>query len=327
MKKILVVRLSALGDIIHGMPVISDIRRRWPEAIIDIAVDERFVDIPLHHGGIRRVIGIPLKRFKKNPLKRGALTALRATIRTLRSEHYDVVIDLHGLWKSALVARLARTRMRVGFHVSLCAEKPAARFYHQQFLPARLSSRVQLQRDLVAFAVDSDSGQAPDYGLRRVQTAAVRGALVVVFFHSASREDRCWAEANWTELGHSFVARGWQIELPWGSAVEQQRSHRIQQALGDSVCVVPPLRGMGAWIDHFADVALVIGVDSGMTHLAAATGVACLGIFTASCPELLVPQLPHLSGTVGRNGMPPSVAEVILACDALIDSCATVPGR
>lgn len=317
MQRILLVRLSALGDIIHGMPAITDIHRRWPNAIIDIAVDERFADIPRQHAHIHRVISLPLKRLKRNVLRKGTFGELRALIRELRTDEYDVVIDLHGLWKSALVTRLARTKLRVGFHVSQCAERPAARFYHRHFLPVYIPSRVQWQRDLVAYAVDSDSALPLDYGMRRAQPAGGEQRRSVVFFHSASRADRQWADANWTDLGLSLVAQGYRIELPWGSAEEKQRSERLAGAIGLDSCIIPPLLSMVEWVDRLAGVAFAVGVDSGLIHLAAATGTPCIAIFTASCPRLLVPQEPELAVALGKDGFPPSLSEVEQASLAL----------
>lgn len=317
MQRILLVRLSALGDVIHSMPAITDIHRRWPHAIIDIAVDERFADIPRQHAHIHRVISLPLKRLKRNALRKGTFGELRALIRDLRANEYDVVIDLHGLWKSALVTRLARAKLRVGFHVSQCAERPAARFYHRHFLPVHIPSRVQWQRDLAAYAVDSDSSQPLDYGLRRPPPLVGEQRRRVVFFHSVSRADRGWADANWIDLGLALAARGYGIELPWGSAEEKQRSERLAAAIGPGSCIIPPLLSMVEWVDRLASVAFAVGVDSGLTHLAAATGTPCIAIFTASCPRLLVPQEPGLAIALGKVGFPPSLSEVEQASLAL----------
>lgn len=314
MQRILVVRLSALGDVIHGMPAITDIHRRWPHAIIDIAVDERFADIPRQHVHIRRVISLPLKRLKRNALRSGTFAELRALIRDLRTDEYDVVIDLHGLWKSALVTRLARAKLRVGFHVSQCAERPAARFYHRHFQPAHSPSRVQWLRDLAAFAVGSDSSPPADYGLRRAVPVSGELRRSVVFFHSVSRADRRWPDADWIGLGRALVVSGYRIELPWGSAEEKQRSEALAAAIGADSCIIPPLLSMVEWVERLAGMAFAVGVDSGLTHLAAATGTPCIAIFTASCPWLLVPQEPERSLALGKAGCPPSLSEVEKAC-------------
>lgn len=324
MQKILLVRLSALGDIIHSMPAITDIRRRWPNALIDVAVDERFIQIPQQHAHVRRVISLPLKRLKRSLFKKGTFTELRSVIRELRAEQYDIVIDMHGLLKSAVITRLARAKERVGFDVSLCAERLSALCYHRHFLPTHIPSRVQMIRDLAAFALDSDSAQVLDYGLTSDRPPLLATAKRIVFFHSASKEDRCWPESHWIELGKQLVEAGHLVELPWGTAIERRRSERLQQAIGPSSCEISPLRSMVEWVDHFSAVSMAIGVDSGLTHLAAATGTPCVAIFTASCPGLFVPQQPQFSAVVGSNGVSPMSSMVLQACNAVLGLNVTV---
>lgn len=320
MKKILVVRMSALGDIIHGMPAVTDIHKRWPDAVIDVAVDERFVEIPLQHRHVRRVISIPLKRLKRGLLRPASWRELRCVIRALRDERYDMVIDFHGLLKSALVTRLARADVRVGFDRTQCAERAAAWFYDRQFQPGAIPSRVQWQRDLAAFATDSDASGAPDYGLRAPQNGDEAEPVPrIVFFHSASRNDRCWPEEHWVQLGRHLVEAGFTIELPWGSACEQQRALRLAAQIGASACHVPPRLSMVEWVDRLGGTALVVGVDSGLTHMAAATGTPCVGIFTNSGTGLLVPQRGASAQALGGPGQCPSATEVADACRSMLN--------
>lgn len=321
MKKILVVRMSALGDIIHGMPAVTDIHRRWPDAVIDMAVDERFVEIPQQHRNIRRVISIPLKRLKRRIGSPASWHELRSVIRDLRQEHYDVVIDLHGLWKSALIARMARADVRVGFHVSQCAERAAAWFYDRHFLPGAIPSRVQWQRDLAAFATGSDAAGAPDYGLRVPPApAALEQRPRVVFFHSVSRDDRCWPEERWIELGRALAQAGYYIELPWGSDAERQRAQRLCAGIGTEHAGVPQRLSMLEWVPRLGATALVVGVDSGLTHLAAATGTPCVALFTNSDPGLLVAQQGASARALGGPGVCPATSEVKEACLALLNT-------
>lgn len=318
MQRILLVRLSALGDVIHSLPVIADIHRRWPDAAIDVATDERFVEIPLLNRYVRKVIGLPLKRAKKNIFNRNNWKSLRSVIRELRQEEYDVVVDLHGLIKSAVVTRLARGALRVGFDASQCAEKPAAWCYNQHFLPSEIPHRVDWLRQLAAFAVNSDCGQPLDYGF------AVRPSIreknnKIVFFHSTSCGPRLWPEEDWVVLGKRLIKQGFRIELPWGSESEQVRALRLQQMLGPEFSDLSPLRSLPAWVDYFHEVALVVGLDTGLTHLAAAAGAPCVGIFTLTCSNLLVPQNPERARVIGGNGLTPTGKEVAQVCEILLN--------
>lgn len=323
MQRVLLVRLSALGDIIHSLPVIADIQRRWPNTIIDIAVDERFIEIPQLNCFVNKTISLPLKRVKKGVFHKGSWSALPAALKELRAEHYDVVIDLHGMIKSAAVALLSRAKLRVGFDVSQCSEKPAALCYHKHFLPQTIPNRVDWLRHLTSFAVDSDCSRTLDYGLplRLAPTNTLRS---IVFFHSSSDDAKNWHEDNWVALGKELIARGYQIELPWGNAREQERAHRLQHQMGAEHADVAPFRSLSEWVQHFSELALVIGLDTGLTHLAAAVGVPCVGVFTVTNPKLLVPQKPDYATTLGGNGDTPMVQDVLGACNLLLEDKDTI---
>lgn len=318
MQRILLVRLSALGDIIHSLPVIADITRRWPDAIIDMATDERFTEIPQLNTHVRKVIGLPLKRAKKNLFCKKTWAELRAIIRDLRKEHYDIILDLHGLIKSAAVARLARGKIRIGFDASQCGEKPAALCYHKHFLPTEIPNRVDWLRQLAAFAVSSDSKNTLDYGLPTIP-ANIKPQRSIVFFHSTADHARTWPEANWVALGQSLISQNWRIELPWGNASEKERALRIQQQLGVEHADLAPFRSLTEWVQHFSELTLAVGLDTGLTHLAAAVGLPCVGIFTITCPNLLVPQKPELAKVLGGNGYVPNTEEVLHACQSLFN--------
>lgn len=316
MQRILVVRLSALGDIVHCMPAITDLHRRWPDAQIDVAVDERFTDIPSQHAHVHRVISLPLKRLKHSLFRRGSLAEIRRLVADLRRERYDLIIDVHGLWKSALVSRLARGRERVGFHASQCAETPAAWFYQRHYRPEQIRSRVQWIRELVAFAADTDCSTAPDYAMGNASLDGRERAAV--FFHSASRAEKLWNEKHWIELGQHLRRQGYQLELAWGSEEERQRAERLRQAIDPQHCIVPPRRTMEEWSARLGQLSLAVGLDSGLTHLAAAVGTPCAAIYISTTGETLIGQRPELALVVDGHGSQPSVKDVQITCDRLL---------
>lgn len=316
MHKILVIRLSALGDIIHAMPAITDLHRRWPQAHIDMAVDERFVGIPAQHPHLHRVIGLPLKRLKGSLFQRGSGGQLHQMLADLRRDHYDLIIDVHGLWKSALVTRLARGRQRVGFHSSQCAEKPAAWFYQRHYRPEQITSRVQWIRELVAFAADTDCSTPPDYAMG---SASLDGReRTVVFFHSASRAEKLWPEKHWVELGQHLCRQGYQLELAWGNEDERQRAERLCRDINPQQCVIAPQRTMAEWTQRLGQVSLAVGLDSGLTHLAAAVGTPCAAIYISTSGETLIAQRPDLALVIGGHGALPGVNDVQITCDRLL---------
>ncbi len=296
---VLLIRLSALGDIVHALPAVTDLRRHWPTARIDMAVDERFVDIPGLHSGVDRVIPIALKRWKKSLARPSTWLELRQTFSQLRSQGYDQVIDLHGLNKSAIVAWLARSPDRVGPAAAYCGEWLAPRLYHRHCNQSEAWQPVQRMRGVVAAALGRPTAGPPDYGL--THTWAGQASNEVMLIHSTSANDKLWPEENWIAIGRHLIAQGMAPVLPWGSASEQDRSNRLAQAMG-AAASVPPRRTISEWAQVISRSALVVGVDTGLTHLAAAAGVPCLALFAATGSELFTPQHPDLAIALGGNG-------------------------
>lgn len=313
MKKILVIRLSAMGDIVHAFPAISDIRRRWPDARIDVAVDERFADLVAMHCGVNEVIALPLKAWKKQRAGAGLFRAIWQKISQLRTEHYDVILDLHGVIKSAAVACLARGKLRTGPEWGHCAEKLAWLAYGRHLSAAQGMAPVTRMRCFAAQALDTDTAQSLDFGLAAEQSG-VRERRVALL-HASSCDVKLWPEAHWIALALKLRSQGYAVVLPWGSQAEQARAERIA---AESGAEVGPSLSVAQWATELRRMALVVGVDTGLTHLAAAMGVPCLAIFTATGPELFMPQDPASARTLGRPGYPPSLPDVCHFADFLL---------
>lgn len=306
--KILLVRLSALGDIIHTLPAITDLRKTYPYAQIDIAVDERFIDIPRLHPGIDHVLALPLKRWKRSWRSCDSLRELLAGLSELRAEYYDLVIDMHGLIKSATVTALAHGAEKIGFGRRHCSEWLAPLAYRRHFSTVEIPSRVALMRGLVAFAQGTAVSGPIDYGLRyRWQGENSRQ---VAFISICSSKERLWPEASWVELGRKLITAGYEPLLPWGSPEEEARVHRIGKAIGLGRCTIGKRQSIADWAQQLATCRMVIGLDTGLTHLAAAAGVPCLGLFVTTGACLLIPQTGTLAQTLGGDGVSPDLDAV-----------------
>ena len=285
--RVLLVKTSSLGDVIHNLPVVSDLCRMHPEAVIDWCVEESFAEIPRLHPAIRKVIPVALRRWRKNLFAAKARTEIAAFRRDLQEQAYDFVLDTQGLVKSALIARLARG-LRYGYAAGVAREPLAARFYDRTFVIPTNANAVLRNRWLAAAAFDYPVDLPLDYGIAAPELAlpwctwcsASRHAVLLT---ATSRDDKLWAEDAWIAVARELLAQGIVPVLPSGSAPERQRAERIA-AGAPGACVAPPL-GLRELAALTGRAALAIGVDTGLVHLAAALHVPTIAIYTATQPE------------------------------------------
>ncbi|CAG4888042.1 lipopolysaccharide heptosyltransferase I [Paraburkholderia saeva] len=280
-QKILIVRVSSLGDVVHNMPVIADILRRHPAAQIDWLVEESFIELVQLVHGVRRAIPFSLRRWRKRLFSLDNWREIGAFRRALAAEKYDLVIDCQGLIKTAWVASWARGPLTglanrtdgAGF------EWPVRFFYDRRVPIAPRTHVVERTRQLVAAALGEPAPQPTDdidFGIDTRQAALALSALglnlpvpYVVFVHATSRADKQWPEAAWIELGQALVRRGVSLVLPWGSDSERETSERLAREFG-AAAVVPPKLSLPAVVGLIDGAAATVGVDTGLVHIAAA---------------------------------------------------------
>ena len=297
--KILVVRLSSLGDILHLFPAVSDLRRRFPEAEIHWLVEPAFAEVAGWHSAIDKVITVPLRAHKKIWWKIPAL--LNKLRRQLLAENYDIVLDAQGLLKSALLARLAGVPV-FGFAADSARESLAAQFYQKTAKVSDGLHVIEKNRQLVAAIFSADTSQAADYGLnefrqKRVQTTLsdtlknITDRPYIVLLHGTTWNSKYWPETSWEELIRLLAQQGWRCLLPWGNEVERQRALRFQFAGGEHAQVLPKL-SLTELMDVLLHARAFVSVESGIGHLAAVLDIQ--GIM------LHGPTSPNYSGILGK---------------------------
>jgi len=284
MRRLLFVKTSSLGDVVHNCPAVSDAARAWPDAAIDWVVEEAFADVAAMHARVRRVIPVAVRRWRGALWRARTWRELGEFRRALRAERYDRIIDTQGLLKSALIARAARGE-RHGMDAASAREPLAARCYDVRHAVAPGQHAVERNRRLVAAALGAAPAPGCDYGLRAEGAPPLElAAPYAVLLTMTSRADKLWAEAQWVELGRRLQAQGVRSVLPWGSAEERARAERIAAQLGDAV--VPARMSVAELARLLRDARGVAGVDTGLTHLAAALGVPAVGIYTSTQARL-----------------------------------------
>ena len=335
---VLLVKTSSLGDVVHLLPALTEAAAARPELAFDWLVEPAFAEIPRWHGAVDQVIEAPVRSWRRAPLaalRDGGPARLR---RTLKARNYDLVIDAQGLIKSAVLASLAGGT-RIGMNARSAREAAAARFYHRRVeVPVGMHAVERLRRLLAAAldysidhsidgvigsAIDSSLGNAmkgaamPDYGLRG---AHPRGDEILLL-HGTTWPDKHWPEAHWCALAASLAAQGHPIAVPWGNDEERRRAERIARAgRGELV----PRGDLTTLLGRLAKARGLVGVDSGLLHLAAAAGTPGIALYGPTDPVRTGPwggSIRVLSG--GMSCMPclartcASAAPVQLATDGV----------
>jgi heptosyltransferase-1 len=313
--RILFVKTSSLGDVVHNCPAVTDVARCVPDAVIDWVVEESFAEVAALHPGVRRVIPVAIRRWRGDVLGTGTWSQFAAFRAALREEHYDAVIDSQGLVKSALVAMLARGRKH-GFDRASAREPFAARFYDSVHAVAAGMHAVDRNRMLAASALGYRLEGRCDYGLRVPDELPLPvRAPFALLFTMTSRDDKLWPEEHWRSLGSALEGRGLHCLLPWGTEQERRRCARIATAIPGAVV---PRRMALAEIARLVRAAhCVVGVDTGLAHLAAALEVPVAGIYCGSDPVLTGLHGAGRIWNLGTAGRPPRVQEVLGVLPAL----------
>lgn len=276
--RVLIVKLSSLGDVVHTMPVVHDMLAVHPEALIDWAVEPAFAPLVRRVQGIHATIECALRRWRKRWWTREVRSEWRLFREAIGGERYDAVIDFQGLTKSAVVAWLARgpryglaNRTEGSSH-----EWPARWLAHH---PIEIEPRIHAldrARVLAARVLGYDVQGPPVFGLRPHALEAIERTMV--FVHGTSRDDKLWPEAHWIALGARIAGLGWRIALPHAGAAERERAQRIAGAIGPAAEVWPAL-GLDAVTDRMGAAHGVIGVDSGLSHIAVALDLPHVQIY------------------------------------------------
>jgi lipopolysaccharide heptosyltransferase I len=307
-RRILLVKMSSLGDVIHNLPVASDIRRHRPDATIDWVVEEQYTPLVAMHPAVDRVIPIALRRWRRSPLAAATWREFAAFRRALRGHEYDAIVETQGLLKSALVAKLACGPIH-GFGRDTAREPIASRFYDAtvEFPPE--AHKIFRYRSVAGRALGYTVAAEIDYGIApRVPPPQIANGRYCIAFHGTARAAKLWPDANWHELVRRLEKTGYVCILPWGGVEERARSERI--AAANPAAIIPPQLALDAMSALIAGAGFVVGVDTGLMHLAAALSRPVVGIFCDSDPLDACPMGPGPTAYRGYLGAPPTVAEV-----------------
>ena len=314
MSDILFIKTSSLGDVIHHMPAVSDARRYRPQARIGWVVEEAFAPLVRLHRAANDVVSVASRRWRRSPLAPHTWREVAAFARAMREQPHETVIDAQGLLRSALVTSLARGRKH-GYDRASVRERPASWFYDERHQVDRGLHAIARNRMLTAQALGYAPDGPLDFGLDRASLMDSAPGCGAVLLHATARPEKEWPVANWIALAQSLEKRGLSVVLPWGSEAERWRSLEIATAVPSAR--VPDLQPLDQVARMIARSAFVVGVDTGLLHVAAALGVPLAAIFVGTEPGQHGPLGSGKIVVVGALGAMPTVEEVSAAVERI----------
>jgi heptosyltransferase I len=293
--RILIVKISAMGDVLHALPVLDYLKQASPGCEIDWVVEETFVNLLSGNPLISRLHIVNFKKWKQKPFSPATLKEILAARNGLADRDFDLVIDIQGNIKSGLVTWLSGCRRRVGFCRADAQEslntlfinrkialRPDDRHITDQYLRIASAtfdldfSDLELHSDV---CTRSEDNQAAEDLLKRYR----QDGPVILIHTGTTWQTKFWYESGWIELGRSISATfpGSVLLFSWGNDSERSAAERISVAVGGQAVMLEKLTIMrlAALVKK---VNLVMGGDTGIVHLAAAAGTPTVSYYRSS---------------------------------------------
>ena len=312
--RILLVRTSSLGDLVHMLPAVSDIAKHLPGAQIDWLAEESFAQIPAWHPAVHEVIPVAHRRWRRAWFSSEVRAARRALEQTLRDRRYDIVLDMQALLKSAWLVRMSHG-VKHGLDFRSAREPLASFFYDVRHRVEFWQPAVTRQRELAAATFGYTYEGEPDFGLQAFEdiAALVREAQApyAVIMPSASRDDKLWPAEDWHAVFDALTQRGLELKLLAGNPAETERAQAL--IAGRSNAMVLPRLGLQDIAPVLAASHVMVGLDSGLTHLSAALGRPTIGIYKASTPVRTPLVGAGYTASLGDRGKVPDQHAVLAA--------------
>ncbi|QEY23897.1 lipopolysaccharide heptosyltransferase I [Neisseria animalis] len=309
--KVLLVRLSSMGDLIHTLPAVDDLSRFCPGVELHWLCEAGFADIARLHPFVKKVHTMRWRQWRKQLAKKETWREICRLKADLRQEHYDFVLDSQGLMKSALFAKMAGVAVK-GLDNASAREGLAAWFYRQGYAVPKGRNAVWRNRALFGQVFGYDLPDNLHFGLvvpdaGRLQTDLRHPYCVAL--HATSRDSKLWPVGHWIGLLEKLhTERGCAVYLPWGNEAERHRAEQIAAKLPFAeVCGKMNLLQAAYLLRHAQGVA---GVDTGLLHLANALDTPVVGIFTDTDPVKTGVQESVWARNIGNAGQIPAVDEV-----------------
>lgn len=286
--RVLIVKTSSMGDILHSLPALTDAMQALPGIRFDWVVEENFAQIPSWHPAVDKVLPIAIRRWRKNWFSAENRADRAKFYQELHSRHYDCVIDAQGLLKSAVLVTRKAYGVKHGMDWRSAREPLACVFYNYRHHASWELHAVERIRELFAQSLSyKKPEQQGDYAIAgHFPTHLIDNSTnYAVFLHATTRDDKHWPEEHWRKLLGLMVNRGLRVKLPWGAAHEELRAKRLAEGY-DFVEVLPRL-SLEEVANIIAGAQFVVSVDTGLSHLTAALGRPNITLYGPTDPGLI----------------------------------------
>ncbi len=286
--KVLLIKTSSLGDLIHSFPALTDARQHRPEIQFDWLVEEGFSQVPVWHPAVNEVIPFGLRRWREHPLRFWRSGEISVFFRSLRQRQYDLVIDAQGLLKSALPGLLLPYPL-AGYDRHSIREPLASLCYSHKYPVIKQQHAIERIRHLLAQALGYSHPDSPaTYGIRAPAISEDQQPYLL-FLHATTWPSKHWPETFWAGLAQQARGAGLRVLWPWHTPEERLRAERLIKVSSGTLAPRLDLNGMAGLI---AGAQGVVGVDSGLSHLAAALERPSITLYGPTSSEL--------TGAIGR---------------------------
>ena len=318
--RILILKTTSMGDVVHALPVATDLARHFrnqgAELELDWVVEDTFAELIHWHPAIGRTLPVAVRRWRNAPFSASTRTQWKAWRASVRGRRYGLVLDLQGLIKSAILATQA-IGPRAGFDRASVREPLATWAYGRTYAIDPALPPVERLRKLAGAAVGYQPTGNPVFGLRlppdpEGEVGALASRLgdhaFALLLHATARDEKRWPDRSWRALLEMFEAARRVAILPWGNAAEHARARALTEGLRFAQVAPAMTLAEVTWL--MTRATLVAGVDTGLLHLAAAYGAPLVGIFTATDPRRYFPDWLVRAESVGGPGQIPTPDQV-----------------
>lgn len=284
--RVLVVKTSSMGDVIHTLPALSDAAEAIPGITFDWLVEEGFAEIPSWHPAVAEVIPVALRRWRKTPLKSLLGKEWKHCKALLQRHEYDCVIDAQGLLKSAWLAHYVKAPC-YGLDRQSIREPLATFFYHHKISVPKNMHAVERIRCLFSQALKYKLPKSKgNYSLdKSAFGSSTHRQPYVVFLHGTTRFSKYWPQVYWQMLSEKVSDAGFGILLPWGNEEEKNRAELI--AKNCCRAQVLPRQNLHGLASVLAHAQAVVAVDTGLGHLSAALDIPAISLYGSTSPMLI----------------------------------------